>query len=75
MLILKVARLGVRFASDDRLFHNVAPLYEKLFCPIEDTFSGNLMSIAAVHLRLYDEVVEFVTNSRRDIVDQSYSLI
>ena len=54
MLLLKVAKLDARFDLDGRLFHNVASLYEKLFCPFEDTFFGNLRSIA-VRLRLYEE--------------------
>lgn len=36
---LKVARLGDRFDLDDDLFHNAAPLKEKLFYPFQKIVS------------------------------------
>ena len=61
MLLLKVARLDARFTMDGRLFHNIAPLYEKLFCLFEDTFFGSLRPVA-VGLRLYQELIELASN-------------
>ena len=45
MLFLKVKRLDACFDSDGKLFHNAAPLNEKLFCPFEDNFFGNIRSV------------------------------
>ena len=49
MLFLKVKRLDACFDSDGKLFHNTAPLNEKLFCPFEDNFFGNIRSVVVLH--------------------------
>ena len=59
MLLLKVARVEARFAIDGRLFHNLAPLYEKRFCPFKNIFFGNLGSVA-VRLRLYENTLLWI---------------
>ena len=56
-----MARLDAHYAIDGRLFHNIAPLYETLFCPFEGTFFGSLRSVA-VRLRLYQELVQLASN-------------
>ena len=50
-LFLKAARLDASFDFDGKLFHSAAPLNEKLLCPLEDIFFGNLRSVV-VRLRL-----------------------
>ena len=51
LLFLKAARLDASFDFDGKLFQSVAPLNEKLLCPLEDIFFGNLRSVV-VRLRL-----------------------
>ena len=48
---LKAARLDASFGFDGKLFHSAALLNEKLLCPLEDIFFGNLRSVV-VRLRL-----------------------
>ena len=67
MLLLNVERLNAFFDANGKLFQVAIPLFEKRFCPFEDIFLGNLMSLA-VRLRLYKELDDFATNrSERDL--------
>ena len=44
-LLLKAARLDASFDFDGKLFHSASSLNEKLLCPLEDIFFGNLGSV------------------------------
>ena len=51
----------VSLHSVERLFHTLAPLYEKLFCPIVDFLKGSLKSV--VVFRSFRSVkCEFLVN-------------
>ena len=55
---LKPSRKDAVFDSAGRLFHVLAPRYEKHFCPFADFFTGNLKSVS-VFRRLWEEHAEF----------------
>ena len=49
ILLITVTRLDACCDSEGKLFHNAAPLNEKLFCPFEDNFFGTLRSVIVSH--------------------------
>ena len=51
----------VSLHSVERLFHILAPLYGKLFCPAVDFLKGSLKSVV-VFRRLRSESCEFLVN-------------
>ena len=59
--LLKETRLEARFDGSGRLFYSSAPLYEKLFWPVDVFLFGSVRSVS-VFLRLYEGLVEFSTN-------------
>ena len=53
--------LEAHFDGSGKLFHSLAPLYEKLFWPVEVFLFGSVRSVSVLH-RLYEGFVEFATN-------------
>ena len=51
----------VRFDCSGRLCHSLAPLYDKLFRPIDELFFGILRSVA-VFLKLYMGLLQCATS-------------
>ena len=58
---MKEIRLEARSDGSGRPFQSLAPLYEKLFWPVEVFLFGSVRSVSVL-LRLYEGLVEFATN-------------